>query len=135
MKPTGNRSKVILLRCLAFSFLVFFVAVVIVANRGGGDPLWGFLVRHKHGDKLGHLGLVCILCFLFNLALTLRPLPRLPGFITTVTFILFSLLTIEELSQSFISSRTCDLFDWLADVCGLALGQVSALFIRSRLLR
>jgi hypothetical protein len=130
-----TRPQRILLRSLALSFVSFFILIVIIANRGDGNRWWGFLVRHPYGDKLGHLILVGTLSFLTNLALSLRPLPKLPSWITTVTLILFSLLTIEELSQAFIPSRSCDLFDWLADVCGLALGQLAALGLRSRLTR
>ena len=135
MKGTVNGSKLILFRILALAFLAFFIVIVIVADRGDGNRWWGFLVKHQYGDKVGHLGLVGTLCFLANLAFPVRQLPRLPRFITTITFILLSLLTIEELSQAFIPSRTCDLFDWLADLCGLALGQSVALFVRRRLLR
>jgi len=135
MKGTANGSKLTLFRILAFSFLVFFIAIVIIADRGDGNHWWGFLVKHQYGDKVGHLGLVGTLCFLANLAFPGRQLSRLPRFITTVTFVLLALLTIEELTQAFIPSRTCDLFDWLADVCGLVLGQSAALFIRARLLR
>lgn len=125
----------ILFKGLALGFLVFFIVIVIIANRGDGNRWWGFLVRHSYGDKLGHLILVGTLSFLANLALSLRPLPRLPRWITTVTFVLFVLLTVEELSQAFIPSRSCDGFDWLADLCGLALGQFAALGVRSRLMR
>lgn len=130
-----NGPQRILFGTLAFSFLVFFIVIVIIADRGDGNRWWGFLVRHRYGDKLGHLILVGTLSFLGNLAFSLRPLPRLPRWITTITLILFLLLTIEELSQAFIPSRTCDVFDWLADLCGLALGQVAALGLRARLMR
>lgn len=130
-----NGPQRILFRSLALSFLVFFIVIVIIADRGDGNRWWGFLVRHAYGDKLGHLILVGTLSLLGNLALSLRPLPRLPRWVTTITFILFLLLTIEELSQAFIPSRSCDVFDWLADLCGLALGQVVALGLRARLMR
>ncbi len=130
-----NGPQRILFGALAFSFLVFFIVIVIIADRGDGNRWWGFLVRHRYGDKLGHLILVGTLSFLGNLAFSIRPLRWLPRRITTVTFILFLLLTIEELSQAFIPSRSCDVLDWLADVCGLALGQFIALGIRARLMR
>lgn len=130
-----NGPRQILLRSLALSFLVFFIVIVIIADRGDGNRWWGFLVRHRYGDKLGHLILVGTLSFLGNLALSLRPRRWLPRWITTVTLILFLLLTIEELSQAFIPSRSCDVLDWLADVCGLALGQLVSLGIRARLMR
>ena len=135
MKGTAHRSRLIWFRVLALSFLVFFIVIVIVADRGDGNRWWGFLVRHEYGDKVGHVGLIGTLCFLGNLTVTLRRIPSVPKFVTTVTFVIFTLLTLEELSQAFIPTRTCDLYDWLADLCGLALGQTAALFLRSRLLR
>ena len=45
--------------------------------------------------------------------------------------ILLALLSLEELAQAFIPTRTCDFFDWLADLAGLALGQAAASTIRA----
>ena len=36
----------------------------------------------------------------------------------------------EELTQAFIPTRTCDLFDWLADVVGITAGQLLAARLR-----
>jgi VanZ family protein len=73
------------------------------------------------------MGMLCLLC---NLAFTPRRFRFLPAYITRVTFILFALITLEELSQAFIATRSCDLLDWLADLAGLALGQITATCIR-----
>lgn len=79
------------------------------------------------GDKLGHVGLVGTLSFLCNLAFPLKRPAWLPKGISTVTFLLLAVLTLEELAQAFIPTRTCDPADWLANLIGLAAGQLAAL--------
>jgi hypothetical protein len=128
---TGAKTAVgFTLRILAGAFILFMLLIVTIANRGEGDRWWSFLQHIPYGDKLGHVGLMGTLCLLCNLAFTPRSLRFLPAFITRVTFILFTLITLEELSQAFIATRSCDPLDWLADLAGLALGQMAATGIR-----
>lgn len=110
--------------------MVFFLAVIVIADRGEGDRWWAFLLRIPGGDKLGHFGLVGVLCLLCNLAIPWRQHLRLPAAMTFTTAVLLTLLTLEELAQAFLPHRTCDLGDWLADLLGLALGQWMALRAR-----
>lgn len=117
--------------CLAaVAFIVFFITIVRIADRGEGDQWWAFINHIPYGDKVGHLGLVGTLALLCNLAMPPRPGTRLTRFITLATLVLLVLLSLEELSQAFIPTRTCDFFDWLADLAGLALGQFSAAKLR-----
>jgi len=51
---------------------------------------------------------------------------------TRVTCVLAAIITLEELSQAFISTRSCDPLDWLADMAGLAIGQIAANACRTR---
>lgn len=114
----------------AVSFIVFFIWIVVIADRGNGTPWWSFIERIPYGDKVGHLGLIGMLSFLCNLAFPSRQPGFLPRFITLTTLILLVLLSMEELSQGFIRSRHLDFFDWLADLAGLAVGQFCAMKIR-----
>jgi VanZ family protein len=114
-------------KVLALSFVLFLLLIITVANRGDGDQWWSFVHKIPYGDKLGHIGLMGTLGFLCNLAFTPRTVPFLPSFITRATCILVLLVTTEELSQAFISTRTCDPLDWLANLTGLSLGQLAAL--------
>ncbi len=107
----------------ALVFAAFFVSIIIIANRGEGGNWWPFIERLPMGDKIGHLGLVGALSLLCNFAFHLRQPAWLPQRVTPVSLVLFVLLTSEELSQAFIPSRTCDPFDWLADLLGIACGQ------------
>ena len=121
-----------LARVLATLFILFMLAIITIANRGDGDNWWAFIHDIPYGDKLGHIVLMAILGLLCNLAFHPRPIPALPSFISTVTFILFALITLEEISQAFLPTRTCDLLDWLADLTGLTLGQLAAHHIKPR---
>jgi VanZ family protein len=76
-----------------------------------------------------------MLCLLCNLAFPNQRPSRLPSFITKTTFVLLVIITLEEISQAFIPSRSLDPIDWLADMLGLACGQSAALAILGRIRR
>lgn len=130
MTPAAKAASGLFIKVLAGGFILFMLVIVTIANRGEGDRWWAFIHSIPYGDKLGHVGLMGALCLLCNLAFTPRRLRFLPPCVTRVTFILFTLITLEELSQAFIATRTCDPIDWLADLTGLALGQMAATVIR-----
>jgi len=113
-------------RIAALGFGLFIIAAVIIANRGEGGSWWPFLKYIPFGDKVGHVGLFGTLSFLCNLAFPRFRLRFLPRIVTATTFVLLVLISLEELSQAFIPSRTCDIKDWLADLTGLFSGQLAA---------
>lgn len=117
----------------AVTFIAFLILVIIIADRGEGGKWWAFIDHIPYGDKVGHLGLIGTLSLLCNLAFHPCQPNWLPRWITLVTLILLVILSGEEIAQSFIPQRTCDLFDWLADLAGLAAGQTAALWVRARL--
>jgi hypothetical protein len=119
----------------ALGFIVFIVTIIVIADRGEGGRWWGFIHDIPLGDKVGHLGLIGTLSLLCNLAIPGWKLRYLPRFITAVTAVLLVLLSLEELAQAFLPHRTCDLFDWLADLGGLTLGQALAMWIGNRYYR
>lgn len=122
----------VFIRLAALAFGLFIIAAVVIANRGEGDSWWPFLHHIPYGDKLGHVCLFATLGFLCNLAFPTFRIRNLPRFITATTFVLLTLISLEELFQAFIPSRSCDLFDWLADLAGLSIGQLAAITLKSR---
>lgn len=122
--------KVSIPRVLAVSaavgFIVFFIWIVLIADLGEGKPWWSFIEKIPYGDKVGHLGLVGMLSFLCNLAFPAR---KHGAVVTRTTLVLLIVLSLEELSQGFIKGRTLDFYDWLADLAGLAIGQIGAAWI------
>ncbi|MGL5017087.1 MAG: VanZ family protein [Luteolibacter sp.] len=117
-------------RALAMSaaggFIGFFVWIIVIADRGEGVPWWSFIHQIPFGDKVGHFGLVGTLSFLCNLALVRWNFPKVRG-ITSITWVLLVLISLEELSQGFMPHRHLDFFDWIADLAGLAVGQMLAM--------
>ena len=132
MTPGIKTATGISLRILAGCFMLFMLLIVTIANRGEGDRWWSFIHGIPYGDKLGHVGLMGTLCLLCNLVFTPRRILFLPPVITRATFVIFTLVTLEELSQAFISTRSCDPLDWLADLAGIAIGQMAATAFRKK---
>jgi VanZ family protein len=128
----NSERQAIATRIATLIFGLLIIAVVITADLGYGAKWWPFIDRIPNGDKLGHIGLFGTLGFLCNLAFPSRRFGRHPFLITTTTLVLLALISLEELSQAFIPTRSCDLFDWLADLSGLAIGQLAAIILKSR---
>jgi polysaccharide biosynthesis protein VpsQ len=126
--PHAHRQKLILglTRIAALAFGLFIITAVVIANRGESDSWWPFIHHIPYGDKLGHIGLFGALSFLCNLALPGFRVRFLPRFITATSFSLLVLISLEEISHAFLPTRSCDIFDWLADLVGLAIGQITA---------
>jgi polysaccharide biosynthesis protein VpsQ len=110
----------------AVAFIGFFIWIIVIADQSDGVPWWSFIEMIPFGDKVGHLGLVSTLSLLCNFAFTRWKSDRW-RFITRTTWVLLILLSLEELSQGFIPHRHLDVFDWLADLAGLAVGQFCAM--------
>ena len=114
------------IRATALAFGLLIITAIVIANLGEGATWWPFLDHIPFGDKLGHVALFGVFCFLCNLAFPKFTLRFLPKFLTATTFILLVLISLEEISQAFIPSRTCDFNDWLSDLAGLFAGQLAA---------
>ncbi len=120
------------IRIAALVFGLIIIAAVVIANLGYSESFWPIISHTPNADKVGHIGILGILGFLSNLAFPDFRIRFLPRFVTATSFVLLVLISLEEISQAFIPSRHCDIFDWLADLTGLAIGQITAGIIASR---
>ncbi|MFM2197460.1 MAG: hypothetical protein RLZZ505_892 [Verrucomicrobiota bacterium] len=121
-----------IIRAITIGFVLFLIAAVIIANTGNGEHFWPFIHKVRYADKAGHIVLFGTLSFLCNLAFPSRRFGRRPFLVTLTTLVLLAVISLEEISQAFIPARSCDLFDWLADLTGLAIGQLAAIALKSR---
>ncbi|MGL4398846.1 MAG: VanZ family protein [Luteolibacter sp.] len=110
----------------AAGFIGFFIWIIVIADKGEGVRWWSFIDSIPGGDKAGHFALVGILSFLCNLAFTRWTVRRVWS-VTPVTWGLFVLIALEEFSQGFIPHRHLEFLDLLADLAGLAAGQMLAM--------
>lgn len=114
-------------------FILFFIWVIYSANLGILPPLIRKLYSFPGGDKFGHIILLWILSFFANLILYPRNL-RIFG----ISFFMGSLIvsgfiTIEEISQYFLSTRTFNLIDLICSYMGIIGGDASVrLFKRAK---
>lgn len=109
---------------LIYVLLIFFISTRPYLHPPGPD--------FKFKDKLAHTSEYLILGVLLYTGV--GGVIRRPRF--TLFWILFAigatLAAMDEVVQTFIPGRFPSYYDWLADVAGLALGVLTAMFITSR---
>jgi len=82
--------------------------------------------RFPHADKLVHFALYFVLTLL-GWRYVRAALPRGPAFAMCCWVVVYSAAAaVDEWSQRFITGRTPDLKDWLADVSGVILATLIA---------
>ncbi len=115
---------------MRYGVLALYAAVLgvilVAANLGGTHEVFHLVTSVPGGDKLGHFVLMGVLAALVDLALRRRDVGRVP----LGPAVVLALVTLEEVSQRWMSTRTFDLLDLAADVAGIvaftALGRALA---------
>ncbi|TPV56031.1 trypsin [Aestuariibacter sp. GS-14] len=103
----------------------FIVWVIYLANTGAHSVFFELVQRIPFGDKLGHFGLFGTLSFLLIAASGGRTILLAGREIFIASAIVTLFVTGEELSQLFITTRTFDIVDWLADAAGIAAASLA----------
>jgi VanZ family protein len=127
------RVRTLLIRLLFLAFCGLLVAIVVAANRDA-LPRWLRVIYYlPAGDKVGHFFLMGLLALGLNAVLQLATVPIFSRHVLLGSLIVLVVVTLEELSQYFITTRTLSLADLLADYAGIwTFGQLSKrLFRRS----
>jgi len=109
-----------LARIFAVSFFLFIIWIIYLANTGSKSVFFDLIGGMAYGDKLGHFVLFGLLTLGVNIALKFRRIttPLLSIYVGSLLVTAFAVG--EEVSQGFISSRTLDLHDLVADIAGIA---------------
>jgi VanZ family protein len=103
-------------------FLIFIVAVIILADNGSLPHSIRAIYDFPNGDKVGHFILFGLLSF-FIIRAFLSSFPSKPrGRVAlSIGLILALFIALEEWSQQFFSTRTFDLVDLLASYAGVVI--------------
>jgi VanZ family protein len=73
-------------------------------------------------DKVVHMGIYAVLCGLVHRALKFQPLTRIASVSLFLALAVTPLYGItDELHQLFVPGRSCDVYDFLADLTGGAI--------------
>lgn len=111
------------MKALSVIFLVFILAVIVLADVGELPLSIRALYRFPYGDKVGHFILFGLLNFFLTRAfLSSQPNPRRKRVAVSTGLILALFIALEEWSQQFFSTRTFDLLDLTASFLGVLVG-------------
>ncbi|KJZ15233.1 vault protein inter-alpha-trypsin [Marinomonas sp. S3726] len=104
---------------ITFLFIAFVLWVIFMANTG--QDIWLFELTRKvpFGDKLGHFLVFGSLTLMANLATRGKQMRFKLGSIYWGSLSVLIFVTLEELSQYFVATRTLDLLDYLANLLGI----------------
>ena len=119
-------SKKMIIHIFSILFFAFFVLVLYMANTNTFPQFIRTVYDFPGGDKVGHVVMLMLLSFAVNMILRGKRFyvfkkSLLLGSIVTLLFI-----TLEELHQIFIPTRTFDLLDLMCSYIGIGVGDFLA---------
>lgn len=98
--------------------------MIVFADRGKARAFFGWIDSFPLGDKAGHFFLIGVMAFLLNHALAFRTAPINRSRLQLGGLIVGVLITLEEFSQLWFSSRTFDTGDLLANWIGVLVAEL-----------
>lgn len=108
---------------------IFILAGIIFLADSNGTNYFSFIRYLPYGDKIGHFCLMGIFSFVVNLALNARTIQIWKLNYLLGSLIVFAIVFVEECSQIFVSGRSFDLTDLIADTAGILVFGETARFI------
>lgn len=121
----------ILLRSIAIIAVVGIAAIIVLAELGLVQDIFRNIYNFKFGDVVGHLLLFGGLSFILHLAFPITRNKRFPILKGCLFLALF--VTLEEVSQIWISSRSFSFLDLTADYLGIFLCGEAGFYLRKTL--
>lgn len=120
------------MKILLVVYICVLAAIIFLADRRGTRYMLGFVGNIPYGDKLGHFLLMGGFAFLLNLVLDARSFNFGKFRYLLGSLIVAIVVTIEEISQIFVSGRTFDWSDLIVDFLGIFIFGELARFICRR---
>ena len=115
------------IRKITIGYIIFILIIIVIADQGDYLVILTDLVdKIPYGDKSGHLILMGLLSLTVNLSFQCTQWQVGQRTFLKGSVIVAILVTLEEISQLFVSNRTFDWSDLLADYLGIWLfGQLA----------
>ncbi len=121
-----------MMKYLTCAFILLIIFIVYLADTGAGPASFVFLKYVPGGDKTCHFMLMGMLSFLINMSLSGSEMKIFSLKILKGSFIVCAVVTVEEISQIFLSSRTFSIADLTCDYLGIyCLGQMAKYLCRT----
>jgi VanZ family protein len=110
-----------MIKIIAAVYIFILAGIVVLADFRQTQFIFGFIEEFPFGDKIGHFLLMGMFSFLVNLACGAK-IFRIRNFSCLLgSLVVLAIVTAEEVSQIFVSGRTFDPGDLLADVAGILI--------------
>jgi len=118
-----------MIKIIAAVYIFILADIVVLADFRQTQFIFGFIEEFPFGDKIGHFLLMGMFSFLVNLACGAK-IFRIRNFSCLLgSLVVLAIVTAEEVSQIFVSGRTFDAGDLLADAAGILIFGEIARFI------
>jgi len=106
---------------LPLSFFIFILFIIYLADTADYNFAFRVIGHIPNGDKLMHGLIYGVMAFLLNYGLNYKSC-KFFGFNMQIgALIVLTFAGLEEISQYLLPSRTCDIFDFVADMVGVVL--------------
>ena len=106
---------------LPLSFFLFISFIIYLADTADYNFAFRVIGSIPNGDKLMHGLLYGVMALLLNYGLNFKS-KKIFGFNMQVgAIIVLTFAGLEEITQYWLPSRTCDIFDFVADMVGVTL--------------
>ena len=106
---------------LPLSFFIFIAFIIFLADTADYNFAFRLVGDIPYGDKLAHASLYGVMALLLNYGLNFKS-KKIFGFNMQMgAIIVLTFAGLEEITQYWLPSRTCDVFDFVADTVGVVL--------------
>ena len=106
---------------LPLSFFLFISFIIYLADTADHNFAFRLVGHIPYGDKLLHGLLYGVMALLLNYGLNFKS-KKIFGFNLQIgAMIVLTFAGLEEITQYWLPSRTCDFFDFVADTVGVTL--------------
>ncbi len=106
---------------LPLGFFLFIGGIIYLADTANYNFAFYWVGSIPYGDKIAHASLYGVMALLLNYGLNFKS-KKILGFSMQIgALIVLTFAGLEELSQYWLPSRSCDFFDFVADTVGVVL--------------
>jgi len=114
---TANKLRII----LPLGFFIFISFIIFLADTADHNFAFDLLGQVPYGDKIGHVVLYGVMALLLNYGLKFKSYKFFGFNMQLGAIIVLTFAGLEEISQYWFPSRTCDVVDFVADMVGVVL--------------
>ena len=106
---------------LPLSFFIFISFIIFLADTADHNFAFRLIGHIPYGDKVMHAFLYGVMALLLNYGLNFKSKKILGFNMQLGAIIVLTFAGLEEITQYWLPSRTCDVFDFVADTVGVTL--------------